>query len=474
MPLASVLHEIETVDVGGADDRRWLRDGGSIVGARGMDTTIRWITSESATLELWLARPRDVEMVWTGWPLNFPDAPVQAIRFEANGRTLGSFELDHGWQPREYRVTWPASAQRRGPNLIRLVPSTRHVPADVIEDAEDPRALASAWSSLRLEWSRFADEPWVRERTTRPTLALPVGSRIEFFIQPTGPATLEIDRLAVAGEVSAGAPDLRVSVLADRGEEQSVDLSAGSAEPLSMLLQETDQPLRIAFEAIADDETAAVLQLVAPRLVIEPSESERSTESQGDGTVTSPPVESASTEPWNVLIYVVDSLRADHLGCYGYDRPTSPELDRFAADAVRFEQVVAQASWTRATVASMLTGLYPHAHGAVGREDVLAETTPYLAEILKAAGYATAGFVTNENVAALFGFGRGYDIYHHFPEDDELVEHHVLSDALNDVLFQWLEERDPERPFFLYAHASDPHYPYRPRSPFLERFAGSV
>ena len=96
----------------------------------------------------------------------------------------------------------------------------------------------------------------------------------------------------------------------------------------------------------------------------------------------------------------------------------------------------------------------------------MALTLPVL---LQASGYQTAGFTTNGNVSPRFGFEVGFDSYVHLVEQ-RTEEIHQLSDVLNDRAFAWLSGRDRKRPFFLYLHATDPHAPYTPRSPFRERF----
>ncbi|MEO1366281.1 MAG: sulfatase [Acidobacteriota bacterium] len=171
----------------------------------------------------------------------------------------------------------------------------------------------------------------------------------------------------------------------------------------------------------------------------------------------------------NIIFYVVDSLRADHLGVYGYPEDTSPELDRFAERAAVFRQASAQSSWTRTGVASILTGLDPWQHRVQGRLDALPENVHYLPQALRELGYRTAGFVTNGNLTAGFGFARGFDTYEHLPEtDSDWV--HVPSEELHARALSWLDSIAEEdranpangaRPFFLYLHSTDPHYPYR-------------
>ncbi|MDX1501681.1 MAG: sulfatase, partial [Thermoanaerobaculia bacterium] len=175
--------------------------------------------------------------------------------------------------------------------------------------------------------------------------------------------------------------------------------------------------------------------------------------------------------PPDIVVYLVDTLRADHLGCYGYHRPTSPQIDRFAEDATLFTGALAQSSWTRPAVATLFTGLYPEVHGVTGRQSGLPAGVATLAELLREAGYATAAVSTNPYVTPAFGLDRGFDTFVELPVDRRTEEVHQLSDRLNREAFAWLDARPPGRPFFLYLHSTDPHLPYAPRSPYRERFA---
>lgn len=169
----------------------------------------------------------------------------------------------------------------------------------------------------------------------------------------------------------------------------------------------------------------------------------------------------------NIVLYVVDTVRADRLGAYGYEKPTSPRLDAFAEGAVLFENAYAQSSWTRPAMASLFTGLLPPAHRTVGRRSVLPEEATTLAEILSAHGYEGLGLVRNPNVGRAFGFAQGFSRFRGEDRDrDETM--------LNRVRL-WLDERRGERrgaedPFFLYLHAIDPHGPYAPTAEFERMF----
>lgn len=114
----------------------------------------------------------------------------------------------------------------------------------------------------------------------------------------------------------------------------------------------------------------------------------------------------------NVVLIIIDTLRADKLGCYGFKHDTSPELDAYAAKGVRFSNVIAQCTWTRPSIASMLTSLYPRTLGLFEEaNEQLADRYQMLAEMLKAGGYRTLGATANPNTNTLYNFAQGFDVY---------------------------------------------------------------
>jgi arylsulfatase A-like enzyme len=160
----------------------------------------------------------------------------------------------------------------------------------------------------------------------------------------------------------------------------------------------------------------------------------------------------------NVILVVVDTLRADHLGAYGYARDTSPHLDAFAADAIRFERAYASAPWTKPSVASMLTGLHPGTHGVVRMETSLPMGAETLAERLSAEGFATGAVISHEVIGSRYGYDRGFDIF----REESAGGHMTLS--TRDVTEQAVDTLDAlgeqGGPFFLLVHYFDPHYVY--------------
>ena len=116
------------------------------------------------------------------------------------------------------------------------------------------------------------------------------------------------------------------------------------------------------------------------------------------------------TSKANIILLVLDTQRADRLSCYGYPKETSPQLDRFAAEATLFTHAIAPAQWTVPSHASMFTGLYPSRHGLLQMDGLLSPTFPTLAERLQQIGYYTAGFSNNIMVGVIEnGLERGFD-----------------------------------------------------------------
>lgn len=167
----------------------------------------------------------------------------------------------------------------------------------------------------------------------------------------------------------------------------------------------------------------------------------------------------------DVFIYVIDALRADHLGCYGYPRETSPAVDAFAADATIYENAYTPTTWTRPSVTTMLTGLYASVHGAMHWSDGLAEWPVLLPEMLTQAGYRTRCFVTNPNLSVPFGLDQGYD---------QFVYCNATADWVTNMVATGLANEDARRPVFMFLHTIEPHHPYVPRPETRRRFDRGV
>ncbi len=174
-----------------------------------------------------------------------------------------------------------------------------------------------------------------------------------------------------------------------------------------------------------------------------------------------------NSEKPNVFIYTIDALRADVLEPYGYAKPTSPRIREFARDAMVFEHAYTNVSWTRASVATILTGLYPSSHLTEGRLNVLPGFLPTIQGELKRNGYSVFGFTTNGNISPDFNFKKDFDRYYHLRENSARIGIHVQSKELVDALGSFLNETFAQ-PGFVYIHATDPHEPHMAEPRFLQ------
>lgn len=182
-------------------------------------------------------------------------------------------------------------------------------------------------------------------------------------------------------------------------------------------------------------------------------------------------------EPPNILLITIDTLRADHLSAWGYPRETSPFLDEIAAAGVRFAEAQVQWPKTGPSFASIFTATYPRDNGIVRRVGIpLPPSFRMLAEELRDRGYATQAVVANGAVGTDFNFQQGFDEYveswRREPADggDDTGARHVTELALE--LAEGLEAA--ERPYFLWVHYIDPHFPYRPPPKHRDRFQGDA
>lgn len=179
-----------------------------------------------------------------------------------------------------------------------------------------------------------------------------------------------------------------------------------------------------------------------------------------------PAITVAEAEAPLTILYLVDTLRADHTTPYGYARDTTPELGRFARDAVVFDTAIAHASWTRPSVASIMTSLLPGRHLAVQLRDPLDLGYVTLAEMLQSKGFSTLAAVANSVIySAGTHFEQGFDDYRGMHDATGRASKEVPAGPVVDEALALLRGREG-LPTFLYVHTMDPHVPYTPPAPF--------
>ncbi len=259
-------------------------------------------------------------------------------------------------------------------------------------------------------------------------LAVQTGARLEAKVN--GAAHAKLRALAVLDDLS-----VRELGSAPAGGTLDVDLSSVAA-----------RVARIDLSAEGD------ITLVAPRITL-PAE-------------TQPAL--LPKQVRNVLVYLVDTLRADHLRPFNANtRVKTPGLDALVETGVAlFTSAHTQENWTKPSVATLLSSLMPWEHKAVTMEAVVPASVQLLPELLRERGFRTGAFIANGYVSDKFGFNQGWDTYRNYIREGRYSRAEFLA---NDVV-AWLDKRPQKQPFFLYVHAIDPHVPYKPTAEFLSLY----
>lgn len=181
--------------------------------------------------------------------------------------------------------------------------------------------------------------------------------------------------------------------------------------------------------------------------------------------------------PANVILVTISSLRADHVGCFGYQRDTTPNLDTFSKNNILFRNAFATSGWMMPAHGSVFASLYPSVHGATHIDRSLGHQHHTLAEILKDNGYYCVGFCCNPRLDQEHGFAQGFDLYDDYSvsimlqslafgnEQINEINKQRTNALINDAAIGWLQNNTNE-PFFMFVHYYDNHWDYLPPSPY--------
>jgi arylsulfatase A-like enzyme len=415
----------------------------------GLEQAFSW-AAQDASVYFGTPTSADVELVGRLTPFSYPGAPAQTLTVVLNGKALPAVAVPA--DGRELRVPLPGSALRSPLNALEMKFAYATSPSAVIASA-DSRRLAALVSDLAIvrrgqplaaEDSEIRGAGAVREATLRGgglAIPLPAGQRYRVRFATAAPsrpgATLDVD----LGQGGSFRPLWHGSV--EARVEAPLLFSAAPGAPAVLRVR-------------ADPRDGAVsVRISAPEVL------ERDPTSPVPGRP-------------NVFLYVVDTLRADALGTYGYSRPTSPRIDAFARDAVTYERASSTASWTLPATVSMLSGVYAFTHGMTEMGTALpAEGIPWLPETLARLGYETAA-ISQWPLGQPFGLDRGFSTY----TLDVRLMTKSYSELARGLLWQYLLHRPtPQKPLFAYVHVSDVHAVYGPKGEdllFAEQFPGAL
>jgi arylsulfatase A-like enzyme len=331
-------------------------------------------------------------------------------------------------------------------------------PTDLLQELE-PRLVAAEVAG--------GDLAWVRSRAGKPfrlndvvMRALPAGppSKLRFRVVVPKRARLHLGCAIPPQYHSDPGVEFVVSVDAGRGERIAW---RRLVDPISNAEDRRWVPADIDLE----DHAGREVELVLETRGFDDGEGARWRAVWGTPALTT-----TEQDAPLVVLYLVDTLRADHTTPYGYTRDTTPELLSFSRDAVLFENPIVTASWTKPSVASIFTSLLPGRHRAVQLRDSLEPGLVTLAELLSAKGYATGAAIANSVIYSDgTHFDQGFDFFAGLHGEGDRPSKLVDAAKVVDTALEWVDARRG-LPTFLYVHTMDPHVPYAPPAPFNRMF----
>ena len=452
-PLSESQYEVPFIDFGTPAARPHLRSGWSTDEGSG-DFTWVWSLGRESVLEFFLREPRELPVAFRCFPFEFPGSPPQRISIAVNGVELRTVQLREGSKP--YRIILPSAALKAGNNQLRFRYAYSRAAIAVRPDSVGQRILSVGWNYLGFVAGNERPAPGPRPNVESGRLHIPFGAKVDYYLKLPRESEVAFDQLTLDGPG-------RLEVLLDREDEKESVLGRFQQSAGFSTLAVTgrgDGIVRLSFRARAARASSSAsggATLVRPLL-----QTAQSAPAEPRETVADPLGEGERSKRPNIIMYLVDTLRGDHLGCYGYHRPISPNIDALAGDGILFETAVAQAPYTWASVASLMTGLGVPTHRITRLKDSLPSEAITLAEFLGAAGYDSTAVITSPALKQA-GVGQGFvDIT--FVRDVDVPQR----------LRQWLADRSDEQPFFLYVHTGEPHDPYDAPDHFRSSFAGEL
>ena len=422
---ARALQETRRIDLGSAQSRSQLVAGwGEPEVDPSTGETFVWAIATEASLEVVLLRSGPATLRFRCRPFAFEGAPNQHVDVVVNGVAAGGVDLDPTGG--SYGVELPRHALRPGRNLITLRFAWAEKPIGHVEGSEDTRTLAAAFDEIRIGAEQPSPIGHGAPISEPGALVLSPGCGLVYTVVPDGDVVLD---LGLAG--GGGERNLMVWIGPPGGEASMLDPSGAGSRPVAIQWP-PGSPLAIGF-AVAGGENSGRDVALRPRLL-------------------GASVRTAS----NLLLIVMDTLRADFVGAYG-GSATTPAIDGLAARGTVFERAYSHIAITGPSHASLFTALLPFEHGVHNNARILDASAGTLAESLEQRGWTTAAVVSLGVLKREFGFAQGFDVYRDDFGDDWMKDAGQVTSETVPLLSDALVE-----PYFLWVHYSDPHEPYTP------------
>ncbi|MCP4401575.1 MAG: sulfatase [bacterium] len=411
----------------------------------------RWATSTTSRVGFYAYGKKALKLRMVCDTLPSHNGEKQVVTVLLNDTPAGTFTVKPGVF-KTYTVKLPAGALRVGANLLEFRSAYSSRPSRLFKGSGDNRDLALAFQQIF-----FKNNP------------------------PIEPA----DQMQIWQDADSNMVLIRE--LSDLFEFELAYKSSRGARPQLLILRDEQEPIAIELDPgkKTHRETVALpgagvykIQLVTKGKAGSFTEwkdfhvSSASFASSAEQEAESQAAMFAKSSKPDIVLYIVDTLRWDHLGCYGYERNTSPHLDRFARENTLFTNAYSTVAWTKPSAATIVSGLLPKNHKTVTKKAKLPEEIVTLSEILQANGYYTVAFTTNGNFGKIFGFSQGFDEFRRFVSRQPITLSE-MSDRVNEDLLPFIEEyaaKKDRKPLFLIVWTMDPHDPYTPDESVKEMF----
>jgi choline-sulfatase len=370
----------------------------------------------------------------------------QAATVWVDGKRLGDIWLKPEWTVMRVPVTEGAlAAGRHNLQLTFTKDGKPRAEVDWVWLASQAGAEPPA-AGLRVLPLRVGSQP-------KRALIAPTGRTYSFFLQPPEQASLVFDYASDVGTA------FQVRAQTDGGQPEELFSAKGEdawIEAQVDLARFADKVVRLDLVATGPDGRAGWGE---PAIMVPPTDSDK------------PALKTAlPARPKNIVVILIDTVRADVFDPIRPDNQVeTPVYDAFAGKSTVFVRAYNNENWTKPSVATTLTGLYPSTHDTKKDESKLPDEVELVSQRLKKQGFATAGFVANGYVSDAFGFQRGWDVFKNYIRENKSSEaDHVFGDAL-----AWLSERKQAtdgKPFFLYIQTIDPHVTYKAPAEYVQRY----
>jgi arylsulfatase A-like enzyme len=474
LPYLTTEFETQEIDFGNMDnsDEKYLLEGWGKYGlSKKNKKSFRWAVGHESTLLVYFADTTEKVASMECRPFNPSNHPPQLGHIYVNGNYLQSIEFTKSGK---YFFHIPSNTLNYGSNQIIIKWKYARAPRDFGLGKDSSKRV------LKFFYLSFMDEDrgaksYKKEKKISPgsykketMISVPPGGILEYYVDlPVSP----ILKLSIfSDEKIVNDSKVSIAIYNKEGEKDISNFKIGDLyqkqEHKLNLTQFENETVKIVFSNSIDNNPNSAVFWVNPVIY---SHSRKGLPpfwrvEKKPIVRNVPKKDMKRSKSPNVFIYLIDTLRANHLSCYGHKKKITPFIDEFSKDGFLFDNCFASANWTRPAVSSILTGLYPYKHGVETKKDSVSSELVMISEILRSMGYSTIHLTSTVHASKAFNFDQGVDYYSRCDTENK-------SSELINSDFSKLINNNPDllkKPIYAFLHTDDPHDPYAPRAPFLK------